>query len=285
MRPTSPMARSSLRPLLARVLGGAALLAAASAPVAAQRATDQRRADPGPLGQVAFSLPLPPPKGGATGLPLVLAPADAARLRRIFGAQARGDLATALRETDRLEDRRLLGHVLADRWLRPGASPSAAEVQAWLAEHADHPDALALHELLARLLPRGAPLPAPPQAGEMLTAETSLAPEEREPAGAAIARNPVLDRGVRDRVREGNAEAALPLTARPRGMPPAYAALLRADIAIGLFRAGRDVEALQLAAETLQTAPENGTAAFAAGLAAWGLARWDLALPYFERAA
>src|SRR4051812_10816697 len=114
MRAIGPMARSALRPLLARVLGSAALLAVASAPSGAQRAID-----PGPYGPTAMSLPRPAPKGGVAGLPQVLAPSDAARLRRIFDLQRRGDLAAATRETERLEDRRLLGHVLADRWLRP----------------------------------------------------------------------------------------------------------------------------------------------------------------------
>ncbi|GGC57346.1 lytic transglycosylase [Siccirubricoccus deserti] len=275
------MARGALRPLLARVLVGAALLAAASAPSAAQRAID-----PGPYGQTAMSLSRPTPKGGVAGLPQVLAPSDAARLRRIFDLQRRGDLATAARETERLEDQRLLGHVLADRWLRPGGGHATApEVQAWLAAHADHPEAPELHALLGRLLPRGAPLPAPPPVGEALSPDASLAPEEREPASAAVTRNPALDRTVRDRAKAGNVEAALALIARTRGMTPAYAAVLRAELAIGLFRGGRDAEALRLAAETLQSAPENGLAAFAAGLASWGLERWELALPYLERAA
>ncbi|MFC7543628.1 transglycosylase SLT domain-containing protein [Siccirubricoccus deserti] len=100
-----------------------------------------------------------------------------------------------------------------------------------------------------------------------------------------MTRNPALDRTVRDRAKAGNVEAALALIARTRGMTPAYAAVLRAELAIGLFRGGRDAEALRLAAETLQSAPENGLAAFAAGLASWGLERWELALPYLERAA
>nr|WP_256476536.1 lytic transglycosylase domain-containing protein [Siccirubricoccus soli] len=217
-------------------------------------------------------------------MPQVLSPLEAGRLRRIFAFQARGDLAAAQRETERLEDRRLIGHVLADRWLRPGMAPSAAELQAWLAAHADLPDAPAMHALLARLLPRGAALPAPPPDADALSPDAET-PEEREPQAATLQRNPALDRAVRDKAREGNTESALALIARTRGMTPAYAAQLRAELASGLFRAGRDAEALRLAAETLRQAPENGTAAFAAGLAAWGLGHWDMALPYFERAA
>nr|WP_264185432.1 lytic transglycosylase domain-containing protein [Roseicella aerolata] len=214
-----------------------------------------------------------------------MAPSDAARLRRIFDLQSRGDLAAATRESERLGDRRLMGHVLADRFLRPDAAPAAAEVQAWLADFADHPDALRLHELLGRLLPRGAALPAPPAAPEPLSAETSLAPEERSPATGAVSRNPGLDRAVRERAREGNAAAALTLINRGRGMTPAYAGLLKADLAIGLFRTGRDEEALRIATEAARAGEPSGLAAFAAGLSAWGLGRYETALPFFEQAA
>ncbi|WP_236034091.1 lytic transglycosylase domain-containing protein [Belnapia mucosa] len=231
-------------------------------------------------------LPRPAPPGGVAGLPQVLAPSDAARLRRIFQAQARGDRAGAERETERLEDRRLLGQVLADRWLRPGPRPGPAELQSWLAQYPDHPDAPRIHDLLAEMTPRGTALPPPPEAPDALQPGQSLAPEEWD--AAAVTRNPGLDRAVRDRAREGNAAAALALIARSRGVTPAYATLLKADLAMGLFRAGRDEDAFRIAAETVRAAPErrdNGVAAMAAGLAAWGMERYEAALPYFERAA
>ena len=108
----------------------------------------------------------------------------------------------------------------------------------------------------------------------------SLAPEERD--SAAVARNPALDRAIRDHARAGNAPAALALIGRTRGMTPAYAAALRGELAIGLFRAGRDEEAFRIAAETASPEPgraDTGLAAFAAGLAAWGLERYEVALP------
>ena len=175
-------------------------------PAAAQRANDQ----------TAMSVPRPATSGGVPGLPQVLAPSDAARLRRVFDLQSRGELAAAAREADRLDDRRLLGHVLADRYLRPEASASVPEVQSWLAQYADHPDALRLHDLLGRLSPRGTALPAPPSPPEPLSPDAVLAPEDRAPAMAAILRNPGLDRTVRDRAlvvdpARGIAQRAVPL--------------------------------------------------------------------------
>ena len=318
MRAIGPMARAALRPLLRGVLWGAALAAWASVPAQAQRATSLpsglsgtpaiaptgpapraagRPAGAGPgVTQTAMALGRPAAPGGVAGLPQVLAPSDAARLRRIFEAQARGDLAGARAETARLVDPRLLGHVLADRWQRPQAAsgqdaPTPAELQAWLGHYADHPDAPGLHAMLAELLPRGSALPAPPPAPDALAPDQSLAPEERD--SAAVLRNPALERTLRDQARAGNAPAALALIGRTRGMTPAYAALLRGELAIGLFRAGRDEDAFRIAADTAQPEPgpkakaaaDTGLAAFAAGLAAWGLEHYDVALPWFERAA
>jgi soluble lytic murein transglycosylase len=275
MTAVGPMARSSLRPLLVGVLWGAALITGLPRPVSAQRATDQ----------TAMSVPRPATSGGIPGLPQVLAPSDAARLRRVFDLQSRGDLAAATREAGRLDDRRLMGHVLADRYLRPEAAASAPEVQSWLAQYADHPEALRLHDLLGRLLPRGAALPAPPVPPEPLSPEAALAPEDRAPVLASVARNAGLDRAVRDRAREGSATAALTLINRTKGLSPAYAGLLRADLAIGLFRAGQDEEALRIASDAARAGEASGLAAFAAGLSAWGLGQYDTALPYFERTA
>ena len=64
-------------------------------------------------------------------------------------------------------------------------------------------------------------------------------------------------------------------------MTPGYAALLRADIALVLFRRGEDARALRIAAEGARMG--SPAAAFAAGLAAWGTGGFDIALPFFER--
>ena len=268
----SPMARDTPRPLHRGVLWGVALFGWIPLQASAQRVTDQ----------IALSMPRPAPAGLA-GLPPVLGPADAARLRRVFDLQARGDAEAAGREAAQVEDRRLHGHVLADRWLRPAAAPPTGEVQAWLGQYADHPDARRVYQLLGALLPRGAALPAPPHQADPLPPEASLAPEDNDPR--PIARNPALERTLRDRVREGNLGAALGLIGRTPGMRGDYAGLLKGEAALQAFRLGRDEDAMRLGAEVARGPYDRGSGAFAAGLAAWQLGRYDVALPYFERAA
>lgn len=276
MRAICPMVRrprpvvSIRRPALL-LLVGVTMLAGAQVPAYGQRAD-----------QTAMSVPRPATQGGVAGFPQPLAPSDAARLRRIFELQARGENAAAAREVERLDDRRLVGHVLADRWLR-GHEPPLPEVIAWLSDHADHPDAPAIHAMLVRRAPRGIALPPAP-AQERLADGADVVPEEREPAARTVSRNAALDRAVRDRAREGDAAGALAAIARARP-DTAYGAILRAEVAQILFQAGRDEDALRIAAEAARNNGGTAFPGFVAGLAAWGMDRPEIALAYFEHAA
>lgn len=247
----------------------------------------QRAGETAPI-ERAMSVPHPTLDAGVggsarLGLPQPLARSDAARLVRIFALQERGDVAGAAQEAARLEDRRLMGHVLADRWLRPGAeAPSVPELYAWLAEYPDHPDARAVHAMLQQRLPRNAPQPpAPPD--DSLSADADWVPEEREPAARQVSRDPRLDRTVRSRAGDGDLDGALAVIGRSAS--GSYAALLRGEVALAAFHQGRDEEAYRLAAEAAAQSPQFAHPAYVAGLAAWGMGRADLALAQFERAA
>lgn len=256
------MARRTRGPQAWGLLLGAALLLGAPVPAEAQQATVQ----------TAMSVPRPGAQG-ATGLPQVLAPSDAARLRRVFQLLARGDHAAAEAEAARLEDPRLLGHVRAEAWARDnGPPPEVAALRDWLARHGDHPDAPALQRRLALLA--GEPVPA-----EAAEEDSPAAPEAR------TARSSALERSLRERARQGEADRALAQIARTRGLGAAQAARLRGEVALGLFQAAHDEEAFRIAAEASAAAPRDAETAFTAGLAAWGLGRWDAAMAHFERAA
>ncbi len=268
------MARHAPAALAAVV--GAPLLLGTPLPAMAQRAA-----------QTASAVSdAPCPGEGAAGLPRPLAPAGATRIARIFQLQAQGRQDAALREHEALRDRRLDGPILADRWLGPQAvAPGAEDLRAWLARHADEPDAPRIHALLVRLSPQGSALPPAPEEAA-LPEDGEAVPEERESPARGFIRNPALDRTVRERAANGDTRGALEQIRRTRGMTPAYAAALRADIALALFRRGEDTAAFRMASEVARGGRERtGRAAFAAGLAAWGLGRYEVALPYFEAAA
>ncbi|WP_372624383.1 transglycosylase SLT domain-containing protein [Falsiroseomonas sp.] len=277
MRAICPMARRprpvhTFRRLALVVLVGVTMSVGAQVPAFGQRAD-----------QTAMSVPRPSLQGGIAGFPQPLAPSDAARLRRVFDLQSRGETAAAAREAERLDDRRLIGHVLADRWLRQREQPPAAELVAWLGAYADHPDAAAIHALLVRRAPQGVMLPPAP-VQDALDDGTDVVPEERDPPARSVVRNAALDRTVRDRARDGNLAGAIAAIDRSRASP-AYAALLRADVGQVMFQQGRDEDALRVAAEAAARSGGTGFPAFVAGLAAWGLDRPEQALSYFEQAA
>jgi soluble lytic murein transglycosylase len=237
MRAICPMARLARAAVLACL--GASPWLGTPLPALAQRADQTASA----------ATALPAPGGGAAGLPQPLAAGDAARIARIFSLQAEGQHAAALREHEALRDRRLDGPILADRWFAPQATPPRPEeLRAWLARHADEPDAPRIHALLAQLSPAGAALPPPPEEAA-LPEDGEAVPEEREPAARGFIRNPALDRDVRERAFRGDTRGALEQIRRTRGMTPAYSAALRADIALALFRRGEDTAAFRMASE------------------------------------
>jgi soluble lytic murein transglycosylase len=225
------------------------------------------------------------PGGGAGGasLPEPLPPSAAQQIRQIFALQARGSVDDAAKLTAGLTDTRLNGHILADRYLGRFGQASASDLATWLARYPDHPDASAVHSALLSRLPRGASVPPlPPQ---NLEAPDAATPEEAEPADFHLVRNALLDRTVHERARAGNADSALRLLVKTKGLDALYGSQLRAEIARALFTQGRDQEALRLAETALrQSQGRVGLAAYVGGLAAWRMERTDVAQPLFERA-
>ena len=227
-------------------IAGAALLAGAMASVA-----HAQPLEPGNGDESAMALPRYATRGGSgVPLPHPLAPSDAILIRRVFTLQDRGRLSEAIRESDRINDNPLLGHVLAQRYLGPFYRTSAAELGDWLVRFADHPDASAIRELLVRRRPKGgsykADQPAAPSDGSSLLPEglTDPVPEDTDPTDRRIPRNPVLDRTVYERARDGHADAAMGLISRTPGLSAVYAMQLRAEVAQILFTQNRDKEAL-----------------------------------------
>ncbi|MFQ5958103.1 MAG: lytic transglycosylase domain-containing protein [Alphaproteobacteria bacterium] len=110
-----------------------------------------------------------PPTAGAGAsrvtLPDVLSPADAARYARIFELQKRGKWHAADHEIKRLEDRILMGQVLAQRYLHPTHYRSKfRELRDWLKKYADHPQARRIYKLAMKRRPKGAAKPRRPVA-------------------------------------------------------------------------------------------------------------------------
>jgi hypothetical protein len=137
-----------------------AVLAAVSDYPIAQAQGSGETADQTTLAVPRVSLP----GAAGVGLPQPLSPGDATLTRRIFALQHTGSVAEAVRETARLQNNLLLGPILVDRYLRSGATPT--ELNAWLTQFGDQPDAAAIRSLLERIAPAAAPPAAEPQPGQ-----------------------------------------------------------------------------------------------------------------------
>ena len=78
----------------------------------------------------------------ADRLPSILGETDVSRYRVIFSLQENGEWKAADKIIDTLENRVLMGHVLAQRYLHPTKYRSRyKELKAWMDQYADHPDA------------------------------------------------------------------------------------------------------------------------------------------------
>jgi len=99
----------------------------------------------------------------ARGLPAVLQEGDVRLYRRIFDLQQDGRFGEADELVPQLADRRLMGHVLAQRYLHPTAYRSNFfELAAWLERYGDHPEAERIYRLALRRKPNDAEAPRRP---------------------------------------------------------------------------------------------------------------------------
>jgi soluble lytic murein transglycosylase len=239
-------------PVARALIAGAAILAGAAAHAESAGSGNW----PADSDETAIAIPRVALPGGNPGvaLPRPLDPSDAARIRRIFAWQERGNIPDATRAAAEIADPLLAGHILADRYLGRFHRSTPDELTNWLERYPDLPDAPAIHVLLMRRLPKGAKAPAAPH----LAALPNASPVEPVPE----------DFGPPEDAGSGRSRAAA--------------------AARMLFTSNRDPDALRTALAVLRKArPDQpiGEAGVVAGLAAWRLGRIELAQTCFEAAA
>ncbi len=275
---------------LRTLLAGAVLLASAGIAEAHSGASTptRRRSD------VAFAVPRLSP-AHRVALPEPLTPSQAALLRAILTTQERGEAARAAAldpglDTSTPLGQAMLGHVLANRYLGPGTHPGAKTLEAWLARWPTLAEAPQIHALLLQRLPPGArPPPAPALPTLAPPPPPADAPNPDLALGPGLRRNWALDQRVLAAAHGRTAYAAATLIARSH-VPPAYAAMLRAEAGHVLFLENRDQEAYDTAAPATHECIGHphceapALAGFVAGLAAWRMDEPAKARPMFEAA-
>jgi soluble lytic murein transglycosylase len=186
----------------------------------------------------------------------VLARQDEVLYRAIFAAQADARWQQADRMIAYLEDKRLMGHVLADRYQR--RATSLAELEAWLAAYRDLPEADDLYEQALKL-PGGqndANLLHPLAAGGVSsgngyaygTASGFHARKHGAAQGGSNNANRVINH-IDRALHKGNPTAAktlLEATVQHTRLPRPVLVSLQSQLAAGYFYKGRADEARRL---------------------------------------
>jgi len=223
----------------------------------------------------------------------VLSAADAGRYQRIFELHEAGEWNTARPIIARLDDRRLMGHVLALKYLHPTKYRSRfSELRDWLRDYADHPQARRIHRLAVLRQPKGAQSPAAPI--------IHRAPAVGQSVRKSSEGRPLYDRAAtRDgrrvhseilrRVSRGWPTGAREIIRSPRAqrhMGPVQLAQGWRAITQGYFRAGKDEDALEAATRSHAASPGDAPLAYWwGGLAAWRLGKLDEAETMFSELA
>lgn len=227
-------------------------------------------------------MPPPPPQppmsaAAPDDLPQVLSDADARRYRRIFSLSQAGawDQADAL--IAELDNRILVGHALAERYLHPTAYYTPfRELRAWLKRYHDHPRAHRLHDLAIRRQPADAgPVHRPSYArasiaelpGGMHHPETVF---ERPRASGRQRAQQVLWRVTTNvnRTRLSVTEDYLDRNEVRGALTPSERGWAHGKVAAGWYFYGDDGEARKLA-EDAAARTDAPYAHWIAGLAAW----------------
>jgi len=286
--------------LFALAAGCGALLSGAPAPAVRaevlqpQDIRPQPQAMPRGQSGLQSSLPGDPrlmPPVGSDGLPTVLSAHDAELYRKIFTVQEAGRWQEADRLIAELSDQRLMGHVLAQRYMHPTAYRSKyIELKDWMQAYADHPEAKRIYALALKRRPANYARPRPPEtAGNLAWAGQRASYDYVSPRHRSKATRSKVSRVLRQvrtnvlRQRFSTTEDLLAQRSVQDLLDPVELDEARSLVAAGWFYYGEPQRAYALAAPAAQ---RSGRAApminWVAGLAAWRLGHIDEAATYFE---
>lgn len=227
----------------------------------------------------------------AAELPRILSRTDAQTYRQIFTLLSQANIGGATRLSGELTDRRLLGHVLAQRYLHPTAYRSSyGELKQWLDQYADHPQAAQIYALALRKRAGGASAPRRPVVMRSRSeAVSEKIKEYRSPvprSKAAIQQIAVMRLHLKGLLKKSDQGAALEYLQRndvARRFDAVETDMVRQSVAAAYFYDGHDEAALQLASEVAHRSGKFVPMAhWIAGLSAWRLGRIAVAVQHFS---
>lgn len=227
----------------------------------------------------------------------VLSASDTKNYQLVFDLQDQGDMRGANQIMLRIQDKILLGHVLAERYLHPTAYTSNFfELSTWLQSFADHPQADRIYRLALRKKPAGAPNPRQPVFKQRFSLAAAGGEDETpyQQALERLSRNhrksaTSLYRKVLDKISDGHTMTAKVMLLdknTAKNLPRFLLDKLRARLAMAYFGDGRYQYALEWAEKALSGSGDKFAMPYwTAGLAAWRLGDMKTALAHFKKVA
>lgn len=216
--------------------------------------------------------------------------------RDIFRLQAAGSLKDADTLIAKIDDKSLMGHVLAQRYLHASYKASFDELKSWLDKYADHPEADKIARLANIRMPDGAAAAAKASYSassieemqdEGMAAKPYVSKIKRTPSQNGQAKD--LINTVRRQIQQYQPSAALRqynTSAATLYLDQVEKDRIKAMIASGYLYAGKTDDAVKLSGEALNSSHGNAPlAGWVNGLAQWRVKNYKEAAKSFETAA
>jgi soluble lytic murein transglycosylase-like protein len=236
-----------------------------------------------------------PEEPALQNLPDVLSGQDARLYREIFSLQVSGKWKQADERIAKLSDQRLMGHVLAQRYLHPTAYRSKyKELRRWLAKYNDHPEAQKIYDLAIKRRPANSLWPKKPV--KMRTAAVAPVPPDSQEYKTTKRLSHKQDRERRklkrrfrrwvNRTYLSKTEKILTEARTIKLMDQVERDMVKVDLAAAWYYYGEDKKAYDLAVEAGESSGDMVPLAdWTAGLAAWRMGELYKAIQHFERLA
>jgi len=228
-------------------------------------------------------------------LPTILSESNATLYREIFALQKHGKWKAADKQIAKLTDERLLGHVLAQRYLHPTAYRSKyTELRDWLAHYADLPDARQIYKLALKRRPKNYKMPNQPIAPKFTAPPASANRDVPYRSTKKLTRSQRSQaRQIKRQVRRNVLRTRLTVSEQLLASRKTRRLLDQVEIdegysaiAAAWFYYGEDQRAYDLADRAARRSGDMAPMThWTAGLAAWRLGRLEESAWHFSRLA
>ena len=223
----------------------------------------------------------------------LLSEADTRRYREIFALQVEGDWTAADELIEQLDEKLLLGHVLAERYLHPtGYKSEYRELAAWLTHYGGHPDAKRIHKLALKRKPKNQAAPERPAVRKnsiLATRFVDRASRHRSKKKLTKSERRLAAR-LKSRIRRNLRRVHLTQTERLLGKPKVRRLFDQfeldeaySELAAGWLYWGDIDKAYRMAGEVAKRSGDDiPISHWTAGLTAWRLGKIPAAAKHFE---